>query len=1232
MIKAAIYGTPVLAALALAALAGPALLDAERFKHRVAAALEDAFGGAISIDGPLTISAPWPPTLRADAVRVSGGAAGEARFNAIELVAAPAPLIGGEIEIRRARLIGPDLALDGTAADAAPGTLEALARAVRMPAALEALSIAGGRVRYRDPQGNAEHTITGIDLALTASEAEGGHLAEGSARWGGTLFAGAVSLARSEPGESAPLRARLEGGGITLTFRGTALPTQGFGVEGQFTLEGRIPETLAAALAAPMEDGALLASLAGVEIEAASLIRYEAGRLDAREIALRVGGASATGAAAVSTAPPRIEADLRANRVDLDALLAAPGAAAALAELLDAAASPPAGLEGALSLAADASIYRGGIVRGAQLEARFDDGAATLQRFSAALPGRSEIALIGGAALAPGGPPFDGRIEGKSDNLRALLGWLGAGTAEIPADRLRRLGFSAALAGDLRSWSADGVELELDTTRVTGRIAYEAAPRAAFDAALNIDRLDLDAYRAPAPEDAETDEAPDGGVFSVFSAFPALPGETDANFSVGFDALTAAGAAMRDVRLAGALANGALVLREMRVGDLGGAVIAADAAFSGAGDALAVEGALTVGAADAAALARAAPGLPALPAGFGAAALDAAFSGGRDAIALEAEIAARDSRLTISGSIIEPAGTPLYDLAGALDAPDLAVLLEGFGVIDAASAPPLLAAPATARGELFGNAAALAFGGDGALGDGAWALRGNTESAGETSRFDVELSARFPDFLHALRLLAGAEPGEASESPDGPVAAAPFAATIAAAGAEDDFTFDAAAGMGAGALSLSGRAAGAGEDRSWTLDAALEHPDSAGLLSALGFDGGLALRPGGVRFSGAVSGNADGLEIRDLEAVLADSGLRGRLALEFPAQRAKQAKPMTRTKITADLSAGRIAAADFLPAAMFGGGSGPDESFDLSPLRRFDAELSLAADALDLGGHVFEDAAVGLALDDGLLRLDSLAGELFGGSAAVAGRLAAGAPPRLHGAVALRGADAGLLLARAADIGAWRGPVDVDLRFATEGTGKRSMFRALDGTGSFRGADGEIDGFDLAAAAASAPGEAPFLAALEEGSTAYRGIEGAFDIAQGRLRAPNVILTAEGAAAEIAVEADLATRRHRLSAYIGFDAHPDLPPVLVRGEGPFDAPRRLVEFGALARAATSGDAPPEDRARPEPPTAENTPPEPAPQDPAPAPVAEAPPKEPPPAAETPPAVDFDSMLNRLLNE
>ena len=1229
MIKAAIYGTPVLAALALAALAGPALLDAERFKHRVAAALEDAFGGAISIDGPLTISAPWPPTLRADAVRVSGGAAGEARFNAIELVAAAAPLLGGEIEIRSARLIGPDLALNGNAGDAASGTLEALARAVRMPAALEALSIADGRVRYRGPQADAERAITGIDLVLTASEAGGARTAEGSARWGGTLFAGAVSLARAAPGESAPLRARLEGGGLALTFRGTALPTPGFGVEGQFALRGRASEELAAALAAPAEDRTLLASLAGVEIEAASRIRYEAGRLDAREIALRVGGASATGAAAVSTAPPRIEADLRASRIDLDALLAAPGADAALARLLDAAASPPAGLDGALSLAADASIYRGGIVRGAQLEARFDDGAATLRRLSASLPGRSEIALIGGPARAPGGPPFNGRIEGKSDNLRALLEWLGAGTAEIRADRLRRLELSAALAGDPRSWSADDVEIELDTTRAAGRIAYEAAPRAAFDAVLNIDRLDIDAYRAPPPEDAETEYAPDSGWFSGFSAFPALPAETDANFAVGFGALTAAGAAMRDVRIAGALANGALVLREMRIGDLGGAVIAADAALSGAGDALAVEGALTVRAADAAEMARAAPALPALPEGFGAAALDAAFSGGRDAIALEAEVAARESRLTISGSIIEPEGTPLYDLVSAFDAPNLAVLLEGFGVIDAATAPPLLAAPASARGELFGNAAALAFDGDGALGDGAWALSGNTESAGETRRFDLELSAGFPDFRRALRLLAGAEPGGASESPGGPSAAAPFAATVAAAGAEDDFAFDAAADLGAGALSLSGRAAGTGEDRSWTLDAALEHPDSAGLLSALGFEGELARRPGGVRFSGAVSGDAGGLEIRDLEAALADSGLRGRLALEFPAPRTKRTN---RTKISADLSARRLAAADFLPAAMFGGGSGPDESFDLSPLRRFDAELSLAADALDLGGYVFGGAAAELALEDGLLRLESLTGALFGGAAAVAGRLTAGAPPRLHGAVALRGADAGLLLARAADIGGWRGPVDMDLRFATEGTGKRSMLRALDGTGSFRGADGEIDGFDLAAAAASAAGEAPFLAALEEGSTAYREIEGAFDIARGRLRAPDVVLTAEGAAAEIAVEADLAARRHRLSAYIGFDAHPGLPPVPVRSEGPFDAPRRFVEFGALARAATGGaappaadaaPAPPEDSAPPQPPAAEDTPPEPAPQDPAPA--AEAPPEEEPPA-------DFDSLLNRLLNE
>ncbi len=1245
--KAAIIVAALVAGAVIAAIAaGPAAVDADRFKPQVAAALAEAFGGAASIDGPLTAIVAWPPTLRAADVRLAGGVAGEIRFASVELIAAAAPLATGKLEVRSARLIGADLSVERSAGDAAHGPLDALALLTQAPAALEELSVVDGRLRYRSPGADIERTLTDIDIALTASGADGGRVAEGSARWGGAQFAGAVSLARAPPGEPAALRARLESGGAVMAFRGAALPGPGFGVEGRLTLRGRLSETLAAALAAPAEDDSFIPSLAGLEIDGAARIRYEAGSLAAQDISLRIGGMAATGAATVSTAPPRLEAALGASRIDLDALFAAPGAAATAARALAAAASPPAGLDGALSLAADALVYRGGIVRDARLEARFDDGAATLRRVSALFPGRSEIALSGAAAPAPGGPLFDGRVEGRSDNLRALLDWLGIDAAEVPADRLRRMHFAAALAGDLRSWRANGLEIDLDTTRATGSVAYEAAPRATLNAALAIDRLDLDAYRPAADADMEEDEAENN---AGFPTLPALPAEIDAGFALSVGALTAAGAAMRGVRVEGALERGALHVREARIDDLGGAAIAATAAVSGAGDALAIEGAVTVRAGDAAAFARAVPAFPALSADFGAAALDAAFSGGRDSIALEAEATARESRLTVSGSLIDPLATPLYDLAAAFDAPNLAALLEGFGALDAAAPPPLLAGPASARGELFGNAAALAFNGDGALGDGAWSLRGNMDGADETRRFDIEVSARFPDFARLARLL-GANPAAAPQSLSGP-----FDATLAATGAEDDFALDAAAGLAGGALSLSGRVAGMDENRSWAFDAALDHPDSAGLLTALGFQGGLARRPGAVRLSGGVSGDRNGLEIRDLAAALADRELRGSAALEFSGPR---------TKIAADLTAGRIAAADFLPAGAFGDlDAESSETIDFSPLRRFDAELSLAAEALDLAGYVFEDASLEASLHDGALRLESLAGGLFGGSATVAGRLEAGAAPRLHGAVALRGAGAGPLLARAADIRSWRGPIDVDLRFATEGTGKRRMFRALDGTGAFRGAGGEIDGLDLEAAAAALEADEPFSgAALEAGSTAYRGIEGNFDIAGGRLRAPHIVLTAEGAAADIAVDADLAAWRHRLAARIDFESRPDLPPVFMRREGPIDAPRRRVEFRALARAAAGVGSPPPADAPPGPPPDESVAPAPPPPpaaptqggaSPGPAPQAPAPPVEEEPAPPAPPAEDnalpgpapqapaappeapadeFESVLDRLLTE
>ena len=353
-----------------------------------------------------------------------------------------------------------------------------------------------------------------------------------------------------------------------------------------------------------------------------------------------------------------------------------------------------------------------------------------------------------------------------------------------------------------------------------------------------------------------------------------------------------------------------------------------------------------------------------------------------------------------------------------------------------------------------------------------------------------------------------------------------------------------------------------------------------------------------------------------------------------------------RPKLTGGLAAGAVAADMVLRAAAGAAGAAADgrgaarssQRIDLSALRRVDADLRLAAESLDIGGLPFADADLRLTLDDGTLEVAALAGRLFGGAAAARGTLAAGAVPRLDGTITVEGADVAAALAHLAGTGSMTGAVDFEMRFAAAGESGRQMILALDGEGALNGAGGGwIDGIDLAAVAAALgavreTGRLPDLADAAAGRTAWRDLDGAFRVAGGRLRADDLRLAFDGAAALVSVEADLMTRRHEVATAVRFDAHPGLPPLVLARRGPLDAPRfdspaaaaaRVLEarLGALpAEPAEPAAAPaPARAAEPEPPASASA-------------AAALPP--PPGSLAAPPArADaFDSMLGDFLEE
>ena len=134
-------------------------------------------------------------------------------------------------------------------------------------------------------------------------------------------------------------------------------------------------------------------------------------------------------------------------------------------------------------------------------------------------------------------------LDANADNLRALLEWLGYAVDRVPADRLRKFSVTAQVTGRPDNIQFAGLDLRVDTSRVTGGIAYVDRGRPGFGARLEIDRLNLDAY---APDLTGVSDTGEPHVRPEGVAKPDLAGWLagfDANLNADIGTLTVAGRA-----------------------------------------------------------------------------------------------------------------------------------------------------------------------------------------------------------------------------------------------------------------------------------------------------------------------------------------------------------------------------------------------------------------------------------------------------------------------------------------------------------------------------------------------------------------------------------------------------------------------------------------------------------------------------------------------------------------
>jgi hypothetical protein len=232
-------------------------------------------------------------------------------------------------------------------------------------------------------------------------------------------------------------------------------------------------------------------------------------------------------------------------------------------------------IRGRIDLAVGALEYRGAEVRRLRTSLRLSgDRGLEISDARAVLPGETDVSFVGGLAGAATETELRGRVTAVTGNPRATLAWLGLSLDEVPEGRLNSMTLASDVSLRRDAMRFHDLELRVDTTRITGSVALDPAPRPQIAANLALDRLDLDAYwpgRTPA---------------GLLTGLAGPLGAVDAAIDARLERLTWRGVHLLDVGFTGRAINEQLRIDELTVGDLAeakarmtGAISLADGVF-----------------------------------------------------------------------------------------------------------------------------------------------------------------------------------------------------------------------------------------------------------------------------------------------------------------------------------------------------------------------------------------------------------------------------------------------------------------------------------------------------------------------------------------------------------------------------------------------------------------------------------------------------------------------------
>ena len=526
--------------LIVALLVAPSLIDLDARKAEVIAAVKQATGRDLILDGPVSLRLLPVPTATVTGVKFFN-VAGAKNPNMVEVKSVTVrfsllALLTGGIDVSEVTLVEPKIVLEVNAEgkpnwEFAPSVAEAKPAAASpstpLPVSLSRVAIENGTLIFSDSQAGLSVVAEKANFRASVGSIDGPYSLAGGATINGTPLKLDLSVGvKTAAGHITQVA--LEAGGGELAFKGTLSE---FG-----------PNARAVGLASSSADNLVafaetLAAIAGhPEPKLPPLLAGKFsfdGSIDvsqtavaANDFKLALGQDSFSGSLALTLKPAlAIEGKLAAAKVDLDRWLAAiarpaePEPPTPPPAGSSAAPAPPPGPSLLASMAAKLALNVGEVVydrqpvRNVVIELEAKGGAVAVPKLSATLPGDMVLQASSTFSGDPARPAVSGEFSLIGPKLRETLAWLEIDVGALPANKLTRLSMKGKMASNGGNVQVSDAVFELDDLKGSGGIDVTFGVPLSIVTHVEFDTLDLDSFLGPAP--AQSAAAPATSAASV---------------------------------------------------------------------------------------------------------------------------------------------------------------------------------------------------------------------------------------------------------------------------------------------------------------------------------------------------------------------------------------------------------------------------------------------------------------------------------------------------------------------------------------------------------------------------------------------------------------------------------------------------------------------------------------------------------------------------------------------